>query len=108
MLTGVSQQFTQESYNGAIVEYYQQTFTFRLLIPRTAADPVTWRQRFIDEGTVENIGGDQEPIIDPKTNTYFTNPVLLDGAGRRLGAGLSAFFNTVQVYHTADFSLLGI
>jgi len=109
LLTGVSQSFTQESYNGAIVEYYQQTFTFRLLIPRTAADPVTWDQRYLDEGTVELVSGNQEPILDERSHTYITSPVKLDGAGLRLDPPtLTAQFLTAEVYDTADFSLLGI
>jgi len=118
LLTGVSQTFTEETYDGEVIQYYVLRYNFQLLIPRTAADPNTWEQRILDQGNVELKSSKQEVIKD-RLHSVMTSFTKLDGSGARLTPGSAAFFlnnnpaapttnGKCDVFQTADFSLLGL
>jgi hypothetical protein len=120
LLTGVSQQFTEELYEGEVIQYYRATYTFELNIKRTSDvnELDTWEQRILDEGTAILNGTDIEAARD-RFNTLLTNNQKLDGSGGLLSpSGTPVFLNNnpaapsttgkVDVFLTADFDLLGL
>jgi hypothetical protein len=120
LLTGVSQQFTEELYEGTVIQYYTATYVFELNIKRTndVNEPDTWEQRILDEGTAILNGTDIEAARD-RYNTLLTDNQKLDGSGGLLpSSGTPLFLNTsgatptaagkVAVFQEADFDLLGL
>jgi len=120
LLTGVPQRFTEELYEGEVIQYYQQTFTFLLNIPRTSESPSTWEQRIVNEGTVELDDGDKTTTVrDKGFNTPITSFTKLDADGKALAPGGTPLFlnnnpnaptaaGKVDVFLTADFDTLGL
>jgi len=121
-LPHVDQAYTEEFFDGETVIYWQATFPFQILIPRTATDPSTWEYRIVNQGMKKKItvGANtfQVPIVDPKTGTQTANQTLLDAAGDVLAIGAAPLFlnggataavaGKVDMYQTADFTTIGL
>ncbi len=121
-LPHVDQVYTEEFYDGAMETYWQCTFVFQALIPRTSTDPTTWEYQIVDEGVKKKGATKPISIVDAQTGAQGSSPFLLDGSGDVLAtAGTPYFLNDdgtgtlkystsgkVDMYLTADFTAIGL
>ena len=119
-LSGVSQRFTEEEYDGEIVAYYTNTARFSIIIKRTTNDFGTWNQRIIDRGTqvvYGAAGSEKKRQASDVLGAVITEPVNLDGTGHGLDYGSPVNFlegtgysttptNGIQIYKTASWTTL--
>ena len=117
-----SQDFTEEEFEGDIIDYWTSTWAFEFLVQRATADPATWEERILNEGTVQLDDGTpakQIQIQDPRTKAIISAATKLDVVGKVLPiAGTPLFLNDagaaptagglVDVYNTVDFNSIGL
>jgi hypothetical protein len=105
-IVGISQQYTEELYEGTVIEYYRVTYTFHVIIPRTTVDPTTWDARFLHEGTqsLDPVSSNVVPNRDA-TNAILSTPQMLDAAGH---VTTTAAYLTKVLYQTVSFTTLAL
>ncbi len=126
LITGISSTFTEELYDGETEQYYSTRVDFSLLIKRTtgANEVDTWEQRILNEGTMvldDKATPEPTAIINESYNTVLSSPVKLDANGKKLATNADPLFlnnssatvaptttGKVDIYQSADFSLLGL
>lgn len=121
-LSHVTQDFTEEDYDGEVEQYWRATFHFYAKIKRGTDEPnKSWRFKILDRGNVvvsgagvqgEVIADDNGNIIVPETNLNGsgavwdgTNVYYLNGATFATPAVTNDY---TTMYQTADFNLLGL
>lgn len=92
---------TRRAFHQTIGLYWQTTYEFHI-----ARIGDTWQRIIADTGLNELISGNLvRAVIDGE---YVVKPIALNGSGRWAGAGVSPSSITVDMYASANFSLLNL
>ena len=121
-LSHVTQDFVEEEYDGAVIQYWRATFNFYAKIKRGTDEPTkSWRFKVLDRGTVILDAGapdgvsaikDDDAIITAETNLdgsggvwNGTTPYYLNAATFAVAAVANDY---VTMYQTVDFNALSL
>lgn len=96
----------QKIYDETRGDYYQVTYEFQIRYDG-------WKRRVLDEGFAEKIGTDDDNKPEHEENLdintrKLSEPIKLDGNGRKLADGAEDVFIPFDVYHKRPFSAFRI